>query len=98
MEKIWLVSDDKLSSMKDAIFKDETVNRASITVTSASSLNLDKEGSFIIITGSEESIDQASEILKSDGKELDETESMEVLDRLKDTQDSAASGLGSIFG
>ena len=98
MDKVWFVSDDKISEVKDKVFKDETINRASITIRSAKSLDFNKEGNFLIINGAEEIINHAKEILNPLSEEAEEDEAMEVVTRLKDSEDNVAAGLSGIFG
>jgi len=62
MKIVWLVSDDKLNEVKDRLFKDELVNRQSITIRSARSLDFNKDGNYIYINGSGESIEKAKEL------------------------------------
>ena len=98
MKIVWLVSDDKLNEVRDKLLKDELVNRQSITIRSARILDFNKDGNYIYITGSEESIEKAKEIVGESVQEVEDDEATEVISRIEESEDSVAAGLGGIFG
>jgi len=80
------------------LLKDDIVSRQSILTRDSSSLDIDGDFSYVKIEGSEEGIKKAEEIAKElDFKKLDEKKAKEVDDKIKEQEDSAASGMGMIF-
>ena len=81
------------------MLKDDIVSRQSILTRDASSLGLDKEVSFVKIEGSEEGLKKAEEIAKElNFKKLDKKESDDINKKIIEQEDSAADGMGMIFG
>ena len=96
MQEVFIVKEADKSKAEDLLRKDDLVGRQSITIRLASNMNLEKEGYFIIINGSEESIKEAGDLIKDFAKKYKKKE--KVLEKLKEEEDSAAEGLGSILG
>ena len=81
------------------MLKDDLVSRQSILNRDASSLNLKKDVSYLKIEGSEEGLKKAEEIAKElKFKKLNKKESDEINIKIKEQEDSAADGMGMIFG
>ena len=98
MKIVWLVSDDKLNEIKNKLLGDETVNRHSITIRSARSLNFNKDGSYIFLNANEEAIHRAKELVAESVEDVEENEANEVINRIEESEDNVAAGLGGIFG
>lgn len=96
MQEVFVVKESDKSKAEDILRKDDLVGRQSITIRLASSMGLEKEGYFIIINGSEESIKKAQELIGNFAKKYDKKQ--KILERLKEEEDSAAEGLGAILG
>ena len=96
MQEVFVVKEADKSKAEDLLRKDDIVGRQSITIRLASSMNLEKEGYFIIINGSEESIKRAGELIGSFAKKYEKKE--KVLEKIREEEDSAAEGLGAILG
>ena len=96
MQEVFIVKEGEKSKAEDLLRKDDLIGRQSITVRSAVSMNLEKEGYFIIINGSEESIKKAEELIGSFAKKYGKKE--KVLEKIREEEDSAAEGLGAILG
>lgn len=83
----------------DEVLKDDLVSRQSITTRDASSLDIDKDAVYVKIEGSEEGVRRAEELFKElSAKKLDEKEAEEINKRMEAQDESAALGLGSVFG
>mgnify|MGYP005627408753 CR=1 FL=1 len=83
----------------DEVLKDDLVSRQSITTRDASSLDIDKDVVYVKIEGSEEGIKRAEELFKElSAKKLDEKEAEEINKRMEAQDESAALGLGNVFG
>ncbi len=83
----------------DEVLKDDLVSRQSITTRDASSLDIDKDVVYVKIEGSEEGIKRAEELFKEfSAKKLDEKEAEEINKKMEVQDESAALGLGNVFG
>ena len=81
------------------MLKDDLVSRQSILTRDASSLSIDKDVSYVKIEGSEEGLKKAGEIAKNlKFKKLNKKKSGEVNKKIEEQEDSAADGMGMIFG
>lgn len=79
--------------------KDDLVSRQSILTRDASSLGLDKEVTFVKVEGSEKGLKKAEEIAKElKFKKLGKKESDDINKKIEEQEDSAADGMGMIFG
>ena len=83
---------------KDLVEKDDITSRQSLTYREPSALGLKKEGYYLKINGSEESIKHAKEILKGLAEEIQGKEKDEVLKKIEEQEDQADSGFGLLFG
>ena len=80
------------------LVKDDIVSRQSILTRDSSSLNLDGDFTYVKVEGSEEGLKRAEELAGELGlKKVDDKKAMEINDRIKEQEDSAASGMGMIF-
>ncbi|KAA0007565.1 MAG: hypothetical protein FE037_02695 [Thermoplasmata archaeon] len=83
----------------DEVLKDDLVSRQSITTRDASSLDIDKDVVYVKIEGSEEGIKRAEELFKEfSAKKLGEKEAEEINKKMEAQDESAALGLGNVFG
>ena len=95
---IFEVKTEEVSKINQML-KDDLVSRRSILNRDASSLNIKKDVSYIKIEGSEEGLKKAKEIAKElKFKKLNNKESKEINIKIKEQEDSAADGMGMIFG
>ncbi len=82
----------------DKMIKDDLVSRQSILTRDASSLDLDKDVSYVKIEGSDDGIKRANELAKElKFKKLATKKAEKVNEKIKEQEDSAASGMGMIF-
>jgi uncharacterized protein YaaQ len=98
MKIVWLVSDDKLNEVRSKLMADEVVNRHSITIRSARSLDFNKDGNYLFLNGSEDAVERAKELVAESVQTIEEDEVNEVISRIEEAEDSVAAGLGGIFG
>ena len=81
------------------MLKDDLVSRQSILTRDASSLSIDKDVSYVKIEGSKEGLKKAGEIAKDlKFKKLSKKKAGEVNKKIEEQEDSAADGMGMIFG
>ena len=83
----------------NTLIKDDLISRQSILTRDARALNVDKDVSYVKIEGSEDALKRAEDIAKDlEFKKLSEKEAAEVNDKIREQEDSAADGMGLIFG
>jgi hypothetical protein len=81
------------------LLKDDLVNRQSILTRDASSLGIDKDTSYTKIEGSIEGVKRAEELAKEfEFVKLKENDAKEIDSKIKEQEESAADGMGMIFG
>ena len=84
----------KISTM----LKDDVVSRQSIVIRDANSLEIKKEVTYLKIEGSPEGLKRAEELAKELGMtKLKEKKAKTINDKIKEQEDSAATGMGMIF-
>ncbi len=82
----------------NTLAKDDLISRQSILTRDASSLDLDKDVSYVKIEGSDDGIKRANELAKElKFKKLATKKAEKVNEKIKEQEDSAASGMGMIF-
>jgi hypothetical protein len=80
------------------LIKDDLVSRQSILTRDSSSLDMKGDFSYVKIEGSEQGVKRAIELAKElEFKKLDEKKAKEIDEKIKEQEDSAASGMGMIF-
>lgn len=81
------------------LIKEDLISRQSILTRDAKALNIDKNVLYVKIEGSEDAIKRAEELAEElEFKKLDEKETSEIDDKIREQEDSAADGMGMIFG
>ncbi|KYK22010.1 hypothetical protein AYK25_07545 [Thermoplasmatales archaeon SM1-50] len=80
------------------MLQDEIVNRQSIVIRDANSLDIKEAVSYLKIEGSVEGLKRAEELAKELGMtKLKEKKAKEIDEKIKEQEDSAATGMGMIF-
>ncbi|PNX46702.1 MAG: hypothetical protein BV459_05880 [Thermoplasmata archaeon M11B2D] len=80
------------------MLQDDIVNRQSIVIRDANSLDIKEAVSYLKIEGSTEGLKRAEELAKELGMtKLPEKKAKEIDEKIKDQEDSAATGMGMIF-
>jgi len=85
-------ADEKLRSDFDIAAKQ------SITVRDAKSLDIEKDGSFFLINGTEEGIEKCKELIKEFVEEIDEDYLNKAKEKIKEEEEKAAEAFGGILG
>ena len=81
------------------MLKDDLVSRQSLLTRDSSSLGIDKDVSYVKVEGSKEGLKKAEEIAKDlKFKKLNKKKTEEVNKKIEEQEDSAADGMGMIFG
>jgi hypothetical protein len=95
---IFEVKTENIAKIND-LLKDDLISRQSILTRDSSSLNIDKDVSYLKIEGSIEGIKKAEELAKEfKFKKLSVKEAEEINKKIEDQENSAADGMGMIFG
>lgn len=82
----------------NTVIKDDLVSRQSILSRDSKALELKGDVTFLKIEGSDAGVKRAEELAKEQGfTKLDEKQASEVDKKIKEQDDSAASGMGMIF-
>jgi hypothetical protein len=80
------------------ILQDDIVNRQSIVIRDANSLEMKGTVSYLKIEGSPEGLKRAEELAKEFGmKKLSEKKAKKIDEKIKEQEDLAATGMGMIF-
>ena len=80
------------------ILQDNIVNRQSIVIRDANSLNIKEAVSYLKVEGSSEGLKRAEELAKElEIKKVPDNEAKKINEKIKEQEDSAATGMGMIF-
>lgn len=99
MEWTAFVKKENVSKAENALNNDfDLAAKQSITIRDASSLGIEEQGSFFVISGSEEGVERCKELLKDLVAETSEENLEKAKKTIQDEQDKAAEGFGDVFG
>lgn len=98
MRVVWLVSDDKTGKIKDIIYGDDYLARLSVVFRGAQILGFKKQGTYLYVEGDEKIIQKLEGLVKGMVEKVSEKEAADVIRKINEADESAAVGLGSIFG
>ena len=80
------------------ILQDDIINRQSIVIRDANSLEMKGTVSYLKVEGSPEGLKRAGELAKELGmKKLPEKKAKKIDEKIKEQENSAATGMGMIF-
>ncbi|MFA4820325.1 MAG: hypothetical protein WC613_05215 [Candidatus Aenigmatarchaeota archaeon] len=96
MREVFEVPNENKSKVEELLKKDEEINRGSITIRSASSLDIEEDCYFIVLDTSEDRIEKAKELVKGLAKPYKNAK--KVLEKIDEQEDSAIEGFGNILG
>jgi hypothetical protein len=82
------------------VTSDEIVSRLSITTRDSSALGMDDDCVYVLVSGQEEGVDRARELFESKmiGRALPDQQAEKVSDAIAKEEDTAAEGMGNLFG
>jgi len=99
MEYITFVGSANVSKAEDALKSDfDVASKQSITVKGAESLGIEAKGSFFFIRGSDEGVEKCKELIKEFIEEIDQEKLDQAKEKILSDEDTAAQGMGAIFG
>lgn len=96
MREVFEVPAENKSAAEELLKKDDEINRGSITVRTAGSLDMNEDCYFIILDASEGRIEKAKALLKGIAKPCKHAK--QVLDKLDEQENAAIEGFGNILG
>lgn len=96
MEVVLKLESKDLQKIKDVLLKDDFVSRASLTFKDGSFVN--EKGYYCYISGTDEQCKKALELTKELAKEVSSSEKGKVIAKIKEEENKAIEGMGSIFG
>jgi hypothetical protein len=96
METVLQVESKNMNKLKEVLNKDDLVSRASITFREGSMIS--KEGYFCLVQGSDEQCKKAVELAKDIAKEADKKDAENLISKIREEEEKASAGMGSIFG
>ena len=79
------------------ILRDDLVSRQSIVTRDAAALDMKSDLHLVVVEGSEQGVARAKEIFKELGEPLADKEALEVIQKVKQQEESASMGVGMIF-
>ena len=80
------------------MLQDDIVNRQSIVIRDANSLDIKEAVSYLMVEGSAEGLKRAEELAKELGmKKLPVKKAKTIEEKIKEQENSAATGMGMIF-
>jgi hypothetical protein len=80
------------------MLQDDIINRQSIVIRDANSLDIKEAVSYLKVEGSDAGLKRAEELAKELGMtKLKEKKAKEIDEKIKQQEDSAATGMGMIF-
>lgn len=96
MYAIFELEKDKAKHIAD-VLSDDMISRQTTVVRDGAGLGLDKELTFVMIEGSEDAVEKSKEMFSqfevSECKDSDK-----IYQKIKEEEDAAAAGVGTIFG
>jgi hypothetical protein len=96
MEVVLTFEGKNLQKLKDVLLKDDVVSRASIVFKEGSIIG--KEGYYSYIKGTDEQCKKALELSKDLAKEVTGKDKEDLINKIKEEENRASEGMGSIFG
>ncbi|VVB60980.1 Uncharacterised protein [uncultured archaeon] len=80
------------------MLQDDIVNRQSIVIRDANSLEMKGTGSYLKVEGSPEGLKRAEKLAKEFGmKKVPDKKAKKIDEKIREQEDSAATGMGLIF-
>jgi len=99
MEWITFVKKESVNKAEEKLRSDtDLAAKQSITVRDAKSLDIEKDGSFFLISGTEDGIEKCKELLKEFIEEVDEEYLNKAREKIKEEENKAAEAFGGILG
>ncbi|MFP3871313.1 MAG: hypothetical protein ACOC55_00730 [Candidatus Natronoplasma sp.] len=96
MYEVFEVKSEKKDIVGD-ILSDDLISKQNTDVKEGSSLGFKEEVTYVMVEGEEEAVEKARELFEEEGVEAAENAD-EVRDKIKEEEEAAAHGVGTVFG
>lgn len=98
MKAVFFINMGDYPKVKNLVYADDLVSRQTINFRESRALGFKKDGYYLEIDGSHDAIKKVKEILGPLAKEAEGKEKEDVLRKIKEEEEKAAEGFGSLFG
>jgi len=96
MEIVLQFKSENFAKGKDALLTDDIVGRASLVFKEGSIIG--KDGYYCYLSGTEEQCKRALELVKELAEEVKDEKKSQLINKIKEEEDKAIEGFGSILG
>ena len=96
MKIVFAVKSGNKQKAEDVLKQDDEINRGSITIRAASSLDINEDCYFIILDATHESVEKAKHLLKEIAELYKHPE--KVIEKVEEQENSAIEGFGNVLG
>ncbi len=97
MDAVYFIPRDKFQDVENALLKDDVLSRQSLTFRNAAIFGSKEDVVCVKISGSDEAMEKAKELVGDKGKLIEGKEKEKILKQITEEEDAVAQGFGSIF-
>lgn len=97
VDAVYFIPRGDFQELENSLLKDDLVSRQSLTFRNAANLGSKEDAVCIKISGSEEALSRAAELIGDKGKPVEGIEREKILKQLAEEEDAVARGFGNIF-
>ncbi len=97
MDALYFIPRPDFREIETAFLKDDTVSRQSLTFRTAANYGIKDDGMLIRVSGSEDGLEKAKEIIGGKGKPVEGAEKERILKQISEEEDAVSQGFGAIF-
>ena len=98
MEYITFVKKENVMKADNKLKEDfDVASKQSITIRDAKALGIEKDGSFFLISGTDEGVEKCKELIKEFIEKTSEEDIKKAKEAIEKEGEAAASGMGGIF-
>lgn len=97
MDAVYFIPRQDFADVEQALLKDDVVSRQSLTFRNAANFGSKEDAVCVKISGSEDALEKARELIGKKGKLIKGAEREKILKQIADEEDAVAQGFGSIF-
>jgi len=99
MDWVTFVKRENVRKAEEALRKDfDLASKQSITIRDAKSLEINKDGSFFLISGTDEGVKKCKELIKDFVEQTDDKDLNKAKEKVKEEEEKAAEAFGGILG
>jgi len=99
MEWVTLVKRENVRKAEEILRKDfDLAAKQDIAIRDAKPLEINKDGSFFLINGTDDGVKRCKELIKDFVEKVDEKDLIKAKEKVKEEQEKAAEAFGGILG